>query len=91
VKHSTTALTQIGHVLQDILEARDQLAARKTVFGAVIAGAAIVILIPWLLLLVLAWNLARTLKALNAPHQSSFAPIEVGAAESRSSTERGMT
>ncbi len=64
VTESTVALGRIGQVLQDIVGSLDRLAAKKGLFWALIAGGAILLLVPWLMFLILFWRLGRTVAAL---------------------------
>ena len=66
VNRSTAALTRIGHVLQDILDAGDRLTAKQSLLAALIAGAVMLVLLPALVFVVFLWKLGHTLAALAA-------------------------
>jgi hypothetical protein len=52
VNQSTAALTRIGGVLRDILDAWDRLPAKRSLFWVLLAGGMGLILAPWLVFLV---------------------------------------
>ena len=64
IEESTAGVRAIGQVLETILRTWDRLVEGKTSLGALIAGGALLMLVPWLLLLVLVWKLSRLLAAL---------------------------
>lgn len=64
VDQSTPALGRIAQSLLSIVAAVDDLATRKGLLGVVIIGVAILLLIPWLMLAVLVWRLARAVAVL---------------------------
>lgn len=88
VTQSTVALERIGRILRDILGSLDGLAAHKSLLWALIAAGAILLLVPWLLLLVPLWRLNRIAVAPNnrgyqVPSACTAAPLAVQADNER--------